>query len=78
MMYRDVEHECVRFVDALQRKLCDAHDLLGGLLVGMRDARDRKLETRLVLELHQRDDLVLRPGVNPFVSLVLMKRPLAI
>ena len=61
MMYRDVAHECVRFVDALQRKLCDAHDLLGGLLVGMRDARDRKLETRLVLELHQRDDLVLRP-----------------
>ena len=59
MMYRDVEHECVRFVDALQRKLCDAHDLLGGLLVGMREARE--LETRLVLELHQRDDLVLRP-----------------
>ena len=61
MMYRNVEHERVGFVDALQWKLRDAHDLLGGLLVGMCNARDRKLETRLVLELHQRDDLVLRP-----------------
>ena len=59
--YGDVEQKRLRFVDSLQRQLRDANDLLGGLLVRMGDARDRKLETRLVLEFHERDDLVLRP-----------------